>query len=86
MADLPPQARRTLDLIARGGPFPHERDGIVFHNRSRLLPPRPDGWYHEYTVETPGSPGRGPRRIVTGRDGATYWTADHYRTFARVVS
>src|SRR5262245_3039331 len=26
---LPPEARKTLTLIERGGPFPYQRDGIV---------------------------------------------------------
>jgi ribonuclease T1 len=27
---LPTEAKRTLDLIKKGGPFPYDRDGIVF--------------------------------------------------------
>ncbi len=83
-ADLPREALETLDLIASGGPFPHDRDGAVFQNRERLLPPRARGWYHEYTVPTPGEDDRGARRIVTGRDGVAYWTPDHYETFSVV--
>src|SRR5271157_6094401 len=29
-SDLPPEARRALDLIRQGGPYPYPRDGIVF--------------------------------------------------------
>ena len=29
---LPPEAHETLALIARGGPFPHRQDGVVFGN------------------------------------------------------
>ncbi|QIM22718.1 ribonuclease [Phycicoccus sp. HDW14] len=83
-ADLPREARRTLDLIAAGGPFPYERDGVVFQNRERILPPQARGWYHEYTVPTPGEGDRGARRIVTGRDGVAYWSPDHYATFSVV--
>lgn len=83
-ADLPREARRTLDLVAAGGPFPYERDGVVFQNRERILPPQPRGWYHEYTVPTPGEGDRGARRIVTGRDGVVYWSPDHYATFSVV--
>lgn len=82
--DLPPEALDTLDLIAAGGPFPYERDGAVFQNRERLLPHQARGWYHEYTVPTPGEDDRGARRIVTGRDGVAYWTPDHYETFSVV--
>ena len=83
-SDLPVQAQQVLRLIDAGGPFPYPQDGTVFSNVERLLPVRPRGWYHEYTVPTPGSPDRGARRIVTGGDGARYYTADHYESFARV--
>jgi ribonuclease T1 len=57
----------------------------VFQNRENLLPQKPSGYYREYTVETPGSPDRGPRRIVTGADGEMYYTDDHYESFRRVI-
>jgi ribonuclease T1 len=81
---LPPEARETLRLIDRGGPFPYERDGSVFGNVERILPREPRGWYREYTVPTPGEGDRGARRIVAGRDGVRYYTADHYESFAIV--
>jgi ribonuclease T1 len=84
VADLPLEARRTLDLIAAGGPYPYSRDGVVFRNRERLLPRRASGYYHEYTVPTPGEDDRGARRIITGKAGERYWTADHYGSF-RVI-
>ena len=84
-AALPAEARATLERIAAGGPFAHSEDGSVFQNRERLLPAKPAGYYHEYTVETPGSSDRGPRRIVTGGPDEAYWTADHYASFARIV-
>lgn len=83
--DLPPEARKTLALIEKGGPFPYSRDGIVFENREGRLPSKPSGYYHEYTVETPGSSDRGARRIITGKNGEIYYTDDHYDTFVRVV-
>jgi guanyl-specific ribonuclease Sa len=83
---LPPEAVITLELVERGGPFPYDRDGTVFQNRERRLPDQPRGYYREYTVETPGSPDRGPRRIVTGGNPPQvyYYTDDHYRSFRRV--
>ncbi|MFD8308954.1 ribonuclease domain-containing protein [Streptomyces sp. NPDC059690] len=66
---LPAEARRTLALIDEGGPFPYAKDGAVFGNFEGLLPRRRRGYYHEYTVPTPGSRDRGARRIVTGRGG-----------------
>ncbi|WP_158753360.1 ribonuclease [Dyella sp. S184] len=80
---LPPEAHTTLDLIARGGPFPHSQDGVVFGNYEHLLPAQPRGYYHEYTVETPGASTRGTRRIITGGTPPDiyYYTDDHYRSF-----
>jgi ribonuclease T1 len=88
LRELPPQGRDMLVLIRAGGPFPHERDGVVFGNRERILPGKPRGHYHEYTVRTPGERSRGARRIVCGGPKAApevcYYTADHYQTFARI--
>jgi ribonuclease T1 len=81
---LPAEAQQTLQLIDRGGPFPYPRDGGVFGNVERILPAQPRGWYREYTVPTPGASDRGARRIVAGRDGTRYYTADHYESFALV--
>lgn len=80
---LPSQAHDTLRLIEAGGPYPYPKDGTVFSNREGVLPKHDGGYYHEYTVKTPGSPDRGARRIVTGQKGGQedYYTGDHYRTF-----
>ncbi|MFE9434402.1 ribonuclease domain-containing protein [Streptomyces sp. NPDC006640] len=79
---LPSQAHDTLDLIDAGGPFPYSQDGVVFQNREGVLPSQSSGYYHEYTVITPGSSTRGARRIVTGEETQEdYYTADHYVTF-----
>jgi ribonuclease T1 len=83
-ATLPPEAQETIRLIDQGGPFPYDRDGIVFENRERLLPLRASGYYHEYTVITPGSNDRGARRIIAGQGGELYYTDDHYESFRRV--
>lgn len=83
-AELPAQARETIALISRGGPFPYERDGAVFGNFEKQLPPQSRGYYREYTVRTPGVKNRGARRIVAGRGGELYYTADHYQSFRRV--
>ncbi|MEU4349722.1 ribonuclease domain-containing protein [Streptomyces sp. NPDC023838] len=81
-SELPSQAYDTLRLIDKGGPFPYSQDGVVFSNREDVLPSEPSGYYHEYTVKTPGSPTRGARRIVTGRQAhEDYYTSDHYGTF-----
>jgi ribonuclease T1 len=84
VAQLPPEARQTLALIRQGGPFPYRKDGSDFFNREGRLPPRERGYYREYTVPTPGSRDRGARRIVTGRGGEAWYTADHYRSFRRI--
>ncbi|GAA1202533.1 ribonuclease domain-containing protein [Prauserella alba] len=85
LADLPPEAEQTWELVERGGPFPYpERDGTVFGNREGLLPDEPHGYYHEYTVDTPGSSDRGARRLVTGSEDELYYTGDHYASFVVV--
>lgn len=82
---LPDEARHTLALIERNGPFPYSRDGAVFGNREGQLPKHGRGYYREYTVKTPGARDRGARRIVAGRDGELYYTDDHYRSFRRII-
>ncbi|MEU6243742.1 ribonuclease domain-containing protein [Streptomyces sp. NPDC047024] len=80
--DLPSQAYDTLELIDQGGPFPYSQDGVVFQNREGVLPGQSSGYYHEYTVKTPGESTRGARRIVTGKAyEEDYYTSDHYATF-----
>lgn len=89
IAEIPAPGGQTFALIARGGPFPYEKDGSVFGNRERLLPIRSRGYYREYTVATPGLNHRGTRRIVCGgkprEPDACYYTADHYASFRRIV-
>lgn len=84
VAALPPEGRATLALVKAGGPFPYAQDGRSFGNREKLLPRRDHGYYREYTVHTPGAGDRGARRIVAGRDGEFFYTADHYRSFKRI--
>ena len=81
IAELPPEARTTLRLIKQGGPYPYKRDGLVFGNREKLLPKKQRGYYHEYTVKTPGARNRGARRIVCGQPTDCYYSDDHYQTF-----
>jgi ribonuclease T1 len=89
IAQLPKQAVATLRLIEAGGPFPFEKDGVVFGNRERLLPPHRRGYYHEYTVPTPRARDRGARRIVCGgprrQIGDCYYSDDHYASFKRIA-
>ncbi|MGW6401789.1 ribonuclease domain-containing protein [Streptomyces sp. NPDC055134] len=82
---LPAEARTTLGLIDKGGPFPYAKDGAVFGNFERELPRQSRGYYHEYTVPTPGERDRGARRIVTGQSHETYYTDDHYESFKAVL-
>jgi ribonuclease T1 len=84
IAELPSEARTTLQLIEKGGPFPYQRDGAVFGNFERRLPLKQRGYYREFTVPTPGRRDRGARRIVAGEDGECYYTEDHYRTFRKI--
>lgn len=90
LATLPAEAQTTHRLILAGGPFASRKDGTVFGNRERALPRQPRGFYHEYTVRTPGARDRGARRIVCGglepqRPEACFYTADHYTSFQQIV-
>jgi ribonuclease T1 len=86
--NLPGEARQTLALIKRGGPFPYAKDGVVFGNYEGVLPKQKRGYYHEFTVKTPGVRNRGARRIIAGEEptssGEYYYTDDHYATFKRI--
>lgn len=84
VSELPPEAHDTLHVIKQGGPFAYARDGVVFGNYERILPKQPRGYYHEYTVKTPGVRSRGARRIVSGTPGEYYYSADHYQSFKRI--
>lgn len=87
--DLPAEARQTIVLIQQGGPFPYEKDGSVFGNYEKILPQKKRGYYREFTVKTPYAGNRGARRLITGgeksRPHEYYYTADHYRSFKRVI-
>jgi ribonuclease T1 len=85
VVDLPKEAQDTLKLVDQGGPYPYSRDGVVFGNLEKLLPKHDRGYYHEYTVRTPGENDRGARRIVTGNGGERYYTDDHYKSFRRIA-
>jgi ribonuclease T1 len=86
---LPVQGQETYQLIRQGGPFPYEKDGVLFGNRERLLPQQKRGFYREYTVKTPGSGDRGARRIVCGGEvkapQTCYYSDDHYASFRKIV-
>ncbi|WP_326837668.1 ribonuclease domain-containing protein [Amycolatopsis rhabdoformis] len=85
LSGLPSQARDTWKLIEAGGPYPYPRnDNVVFENREKVLPRKQSGYYHEYTVTTPKSPDRGPRRLVTGQAKELFYTDDHYASFVVV--
>ncbi len=85
VGELPTEGRDVLGLIADGGPFEYSQDDRTFQNRERILPPQGYGFYREYTVETPGSPDRGARRIIAGDNGAIFYTDDHYNSFREVI-
>lgn len=84
VADLPKEARDTLKLIRKGGPFPYAKDGATFGNREAFLPKQKRGYYREYTVKTSGERTRGARRIIKGMGGEFYYSDDHYNTFKRI--
>ncbi len=89
MSALPAEARATLARIRAGGPFPYERDGVVFGNRERILPPKPARLLPRiHRARRPGVRGRGARRIVCGGHAAAlsecYYSDDHYQSFRKI--
>jgi ribonuclease T1 len=91
LVNLPQQGRETYALILQGGPFPYDKDGVVFGNFERSLPAQKRGYYREYTVKTPYARNRGAKRIVCGGNqprtpDACYYTDDHYASFKRIAN
>ena len=85
LSSLPAEADQTWGRIEQDGPFPHPgKDGSVFGNYEGVLPQEKRGYYHEYTVPTPGESDRGARRLVTGSRHEVYYTHDHYESFVVV--
>ena len=85
LSSLPKEADDTWKLIQKGGPYPYPKnDGVVFHNNGNTLPRNKDGYYHEYTVDTPGAKNRATRRLITGSQRELYYTDDHYDSFVVV--
>lgn len=90
-AQLPGEAGDTLRLIKAGGPYPFGEDGVLFRNTAAILPQHPRGYYHTYTVRTPGvtTADRGQRRIVCGgprkQTSDCYYTDDYYASFKRIA-
>jgi guanyl-specific ribonuclease Sa len=68
--------------VAQGGRRAGRRG--VFENAEGRLPPQPRGYYTETDVWPRGPGGRGAQRLIFGKGGEVYYTADHYRTFRRV--
>ena len=81
---LPNEARQTIALIKKGGPYPYKKDGSVFGNFERLLPLHERGYYKEFTVPSRVSRDRGARRIILWKAGELYYTDDHYESFRRI--
>lgn len=85
LSSLPKEAAGTWKLIQQGGPYPYPKnDGVVFHNNGNVLPRNKDGYYHEYTVDTPGAKNRATKRLITGSQRELYYTDDHYDSFVVV--
>lgn len=73
---------RPPEGVAQGG----RRNGPrgAFENAEGRLPRQAAGYYTETDVWPRGASGRGAHRLIFGRGGEVYYTADHYRTFVRV--
>ena len=69
----------TYLRISQGFPDAHYNDGATYRNDNDFLPLRPEGYYTEWVVRTPGYGKVGPMRIVTGDGGEVWFTPDHYQ-------
>lgn len=91
LATLPREVSDTVRAIRSSGPFPYPgNDGAVFGNHEGHLPDRVRGYYHEYTVITPGARNRAVRRVITGGSPLShpaqfFYTANHYDSFCLVT-
>ena len=82
----PARRSRPLQLVAAGGPFPYERDGVTFQNREGLLPSSPRATTRSTPCTTPGEDDRAPgASIVDGDYAVAYLTDDHYESFRELV-
>ncbi len=87
---IPQKVYDVLKYInANHHPMPGYVGGTVFSNREKNLP-QDDSvgnpiQYQEWDVN-PKIPGqnRGTERIVTGSDGRSWYTNDHYQTFTQI--
>ena len=68
--------------VAQGGRRGGRRGS--FENAEGRLPRQAGGYYTETDVWPRGPGGRGAQRLIFGRGGEVYYTADHYRTFVRI--
>jgi guanyl-specific ribonuclease Sa len=76
------RAGRPPTGVAQGGRRGSRRG--VFENAERRLPVRVPGYYRESDVWPARAAGRGAERLIFGREGEVYYSADHYRTFVRL--
>ena len=87
---VPAKVMQVLEYVDKHGEaMPGYEGGRAFGNFEKRLP-QTDGQgkrvrYREWDVN-PLRPGanRGAERLVTGPDGAAYYTADHYETFKKI--
>ena len=84
LAQLPPEAAETVELIDAGGPFPEDEDGGTFENREDLLPDEQTGLLRRVHRPDPGlgrprcTAHRGRRRAASST-GPTTTTASFER-------
>jgi guanyl-specific ribonuclease Sa len=92
-ARLDTQIRKVVESMDKSGRPPAgvaqgRRPGKevgVFQNLERRLPRKAAGYYRESDVwPRRAGANRGPERLVFGRDGEVYYSADHYRSFVRL--
>lgn len=88
--DVPEKVLKVLEHVdRRGEAMEGYEGGRHFGNFEKHLPQKDDRGkriqYREWDVNPRRSGvNRGAERLVTGSDGAAYYTRDHYATFIRI--
>ena len=78
---LPAEARETLRAIKQGGPFPYERDGVVFKNYERVLPRQERGCTSDTLLTKSAACGRRCEAGAPAPKGSTPPCRARYREY-----
>jgi len=81
LSELPADARETMRVIKQGGPFPYDRDGVVFKNYERLLPVQTRGCTSDTLLTKSAACGRKCEAGAPAPKGSTPPCRARYREY-----